>query len=97
MSSSDGKTLFRQFFIASLLLSIWANVVAASEEKITIKGSNTFGEELAPALIEQFQKDIPALKSSSSRREAKAGLQRFWTGNAISQILLEILAKMSAV
>jgi ABC-type phosphate transport system substrate-binding protein len=44
------------------LLSIWTIGVLASEQKITIKGSNTFGEELAPALIEQFQKNYPDVK-----------------------------------
>lgn len=42
-----------------LFLSVLALLVAAgfaSAEKISVKGSNTFGEELGPALIAEFQK-----------------------------------------
>src|SRR5947209_7488109 len=36
--------------------------VAASRNKVVIKGSNTVGEELAPRLIAEFQKDHPKVE-----------------------------------
>lgn len=39
------------------LLAVALNSAFAAEQKIVIKGSNTFGEELAPALIERYRKD----------------------------------------
>jgi phosphate transport system substrate-binding protein len=37
-------------------------VTAGSEDKVIIRGSNTFGEELAPDLIAEFKKAHPAIK-----------------------------------
>jgi phosphate transport system substrate-binding protein len=48
--------------LRSLLLIVVLAVASCSPpapEKITIRGSNTFGEELAPKLIAEFKKDHP--------------------------------------
>jgi phosphate transport system substrate-binding protein len=80
MFPSDGKILFRQFFIASLLLSSSAGGILASEENLTIKGSNTFGEELAPALIEQFHKNIPGVKVELESKGSESGIAAILEG-----------------
>src|SRR6185503_21143279 len=48
--------------LRSLLLIVVVAVASCSPpapEKITIRGSNTFGEELAPRLIAEYKKDHP--------------------------------------
>src|ERR1041384_3796099 len=45
----------RQFML--ITVAILSVVIPASAEKVVIKGSNTFGEELAPRLIEEYRKD----------------------------------------
>ena len=43
-----------------ILLAVFSMVTAApAADKLVIKGSNTFGEELAPRLIEEFRKSHP--------------------------------------
>lgn len=46
----------------------------AGQEKITIKGSNTFGEELAPALIEQFRTKHPGVRVDLESKGSEAGI-----------------------
>src|SRR5258708_40051069 len=48
------KVLCRIFLFVLTLTSFIASV---SAEKVVIKGSNTFGEELAPRLIDEYHKE----------------------------------------
>jgi phosphate transport system substrate-binding protein len=74
MSFSDGNGLLRGLFTAAFFFSGCATGVVASEEKITIKGSNTFGEELAPALIEQFRKTHADVNVSLESKGSESGI-----------------------
>jgi phosphate transport system substrate-binding protein len=47
--------------IPVILLFAIASCAPKPPEKITIRGSNTFGEELAPKLIAEYQKDHPQI------------------------------------
>ncbi|HWC61317.1 MAG TPA: phosphate ABC transporter substrate-binding protein [Verrucomicrobiae bacterium] len=44
-----------------ILVFAMASCAPKAPEQITIRGSNTFGEELAPKLIAEFKKDHPAV------------------------------------
>lgn len=58
MNSNFRKMLFgpSNWFAPALALFI-SVVAAAAQDKITIRGSNTIGEELAPRLIAEYKKD----------------------------------------
>ena len=53
-----------------LLLPLWG----ARAEKLDIRGSNTFGEELAPRLIAEFRKDHPDLEVSLESKGTASGV-----------------------
>src|SRR6185312_3996484 len=55
---STTTTLLRSGLLA-LVMAVASCSPPAASEKITIRGSNTFGEELAPKLIAEFKKDHP--------------------------------------
>jgi phosphate transport system substrate-binding protein len=52
-----------------------ANNGSASQQKVSIKGSNTVGEELAPRLIAEYKKDHPNL---AVELETKGSGSGFW-------------------
>lgn len=54
---------------------VLASLVAAPAEKITIKGSNTFGEELAPRLISAYQKIRPEVTIDLESAGSGSGIQ----------------------
>lgn len=56
-------------------LLVLAALTVASAQKITIKGSNTFGEELAPRLILDYQKIRPDVEIELSSEGSGAGIQ----------------------
>jgi phosphate transport system substrate-binding protein len=60
---NDCFGLRRITIAGSLSLMVLSVVVAGcgKPEKITIRGSNTFGEELAPQLIAEYRKEHPAV------------------------------------
>jgi phosphate transport system substrate-binding protein len=60
---NDCFGLRRITLAGSLSLMVLSVVVAGcgKPEKITIRGSNTFGEELAPQLIAEYRKEHPAV------------------------------------
>jgi phosphate transport system substrate-binding protein len=51
-----------------------------SAETIVIKGSNTFGEELAPALVEQYRKDNPNVQVELESRGSGSGFEALLAG-----------------
>jgi phosphate transport system substrate-binding protein len=60
---NDYLGLRRITLVGSLSLMVLSVVVAGcgKPEKITIRGSNTFGEELAPRLIAEYRKEHPTV------------------------------------
>ena len=58
MNSSFQKTFFRLTKTLAPVLAVCVSVSAASaQDKISIRGSNTIGEELAPRLVAEYKKD----------------------------------------
>lgn len=58
MNSSFQKTIFRLTQTSAPVLAVCLGVCAASaQDKISIRGSNTIGEELAPRLVSEYKKD----------------------------------------
>ncbi len=58
MNSSFQKTFFRLTKTLAPVLAVCVGVSAASaQDKISIRGSNTIGEELAPRLVTEYKKD----------------------------------------
>lgn len=62
---------------ASLLL---AGAAAHAQDRIVIKGSNTFGEELAPALTERFRKDNPQTVIELEAKGSASGFDALLNG-----------------
>ena len=62
-TNNDGFGLRRITLVGSLSLMVLSVVVAGCGKpgKITIRGSNTFGEELAPRLIAEYRKEHPTV------------------------------------
>ena len=62
-TNNDCFGLRRITLVGSLSLMVLSVVVAGcgKPEKITIRGSNTFGEELAPRLIAEYRKEHPTV------------------------------------
>jgi phosphate transport system substrate-binding protein len=56
------KTMLAQGFLAVLLGLVVASCTPAKTDRITIRGSNTVGEELAPRLIAEFKKQRPGVE-----------------------------------
>jgi phosphate transport system substrate-binding protein len=54
---------------------VLATLAAAPAEKVTIKGSNTFGEELAPRLISAYQKIRPEVIIELESAGSGSGIQ----------------------
>jgi phosphate transport system substrate-binding protein len=67
--------------LGSLVLGISFARETKAEERITIKGSNTFGEELAPALIERFRKDHPEVTFELESKGSGSGFEALLAGN----------------
>ena len=66
------KNLFRGAPIILLLLA--ASCSPKQSEEITILGSNTFGEELAPKLVAEYKKDHPQVAFTSEFKGTSYGL-----------------------
>ena len=62
-TNNDCFGFHRITLVGSLSLMVLSVVVAGcgKPEKITIRGSNTFGEELAPQLIAEYRKEHPTV------------------------------------
>jgi phosphate transport system substrate-binding protein len=61
--------------VALVLLSlVIASCSPAKNEKIVIRGSNTIGEELAPRLIEEYQRKNPAIAFDTEFKGTSYGL-----------------------
>jgi phosphate transport system substrate-binding protein len=63
-------------FLRSILLILVLAVASCSPkppEVITIRGSNTFGEELAPKLVAEYKKDHPAIAFDSEYKGTPYG------------------------
>lgn len=65
------------FFLSSLCLT---RTEAQAQEWVVIKGSNTFGEELAPALIERFRKDHPQVTFELESKGSGSGFEALLAG-----------------
>ncbi len=62
-------------WIVPLLIAVSVGLASAEEEKVlVITGSNTFGEELGPRLIEVFQKDHPDIRFELTTPGTGAGM-----------------------
>ena len=64
-------------FGASVFL---ATAEAQAQERIVIKGSNTFGEELAPALAEGYRKDNPQVAIELESKGSASGFEALFNG-----------------
>lgn len=60
--------------LAAVVVAFGSVFPAAAADKIVIKGSNTFGEELGPQLIEEFRKSHP---DTSAELESKGTASGF--------------------
>ena len=62
-TNNDCFGFHRITLVGSLSLMVLSVVVAGCGKpgKITIRGSNTFGEELAPRLIAEYRKEHPTV------------------------------------
>jgi phosphate transport system substrate-binding protein len=56
-------------------------VAVAAEQRVVVKGSNTFGEELAPALIKQFREKYPDVSVDLESSNSASGLNALLEGN----------------
>lgn len=52
----------------------------AHADPIVIKGSNTFGEELAPVLIERYRKDHPDVTFQLESKGSGSGFEALLAG-----------------
>lgn len=66
--------------IAALTLALAGTAAAAEQRKITIKGSNTFGEELGPALIAEFLKARPDAEIALESKGSASGFAALFAG-----------------
>ena len=59
-----------------LTLVWWASVVLSTSaaEKVTIKGSNTFGEYLGPQLIAEFRRENPGIEFQLETKGTATGI-----------------------
>ena len=74
--------IYKIFFAGSLGLMALSVVVAGcgKPEKITIRGSNTFGEELAPRLIAEYRKEHPAVVFDTEYKGTTYGMGALMVG-----------------
>jgi phosphate transport system substrate-binding protein len=79
---NDCFDLRRITFAGSLSLMVLSVVVAGcgKPEKITIRGSNTFGEELAPQLIAEYRKEHPAVVFDTEYKGTTYGMGALMVG-----------------
>ncbi|HMP75582.1 MAG TPA: phosphate ABC transporter substrate-binding protein [Kiritimatiellia bacterium] len=68
----------RQLFLTTFLLAGWAALGVA--QQVSIKGSNTFGEELGPRLIESFTAQRPDWRVDLESRHTGHGIQALLDG-----------------
>jgi phosphate transport system substrate-binding protein len=69
----------RALGIFCAVLTLAANA-SAQEQRITIKGSNTFGEELAPALTERYRKEHPEVAFALEAKGSGSGFEALLAG-----------------
>jgi phosphate transport system substrate-binding protein len=65
--------------VALLSLAIFCHG-AQAQQTLVIRGSNTFGEELAPALVEQFRKEHPNVKVELESKGSSSGFEALLAG-----------------
>ncbi|MCS7049007.1 MAG: phosphate ABC transporter substrate-binding protein [Verrucomicrobiae bacterium] len=63
-----------------LSVSLFALAVSARAETLVIKGSNTFGEELGPRLIEAFRAQRPGVEVILERKGTATGIAALLAG-----------------
>jgi phosphate transport system substrate-binding protein len=66
------ENLLRSF--ALILLLVLESCAPAPPEALTIRGSNTFGEELAPKLVAEYKKDHPHLAFDTEFKGTSYGI-----------------------
>ncbi|HOW96332.1 MAG TPA: phosphate ABC transporter substrate-binding protein [Kiritimatiellia bacterium] len=62
------------------VLALAGGAAAAEPKKVSIKGSNTFGEELGPALIAEFRKSHPDVEIALESRGSGSGFAALFAG-----------------
>ena len=67
-------------FRRSWLVFALAAATLAAGEKIVIRGSNTFGEELAPLLIDGYRRAYPAAEVQLESKGSASGIAALLTG-----------------
>lgn len=73
------RTRFASFMI-SVLCTLGVSVAYSEESTITIKGSNTFGEELGPRLFEVFRQDHPEVRFELTTEGTGGGMLALLSG-----------------
>lgn len=63
-----------------LLTGLLGCTLAAHAEKIVIKGSNTFGEELGPRLIEEYERVSPGVSIALEAKGSASGFAALLSG-----------------
>lgn len=66
--------------VAGCALALAGTAAAAEPKKVSIKGSNTFGEELGPALIAEFRKSRPDIEIALESRGSGSGFAALLAG-----------------
>ncbi|MBP7830592.1 MAG: phosphate ABC transporter substrate-binding protein [Kiritimatiellae bacterium] len=70
----------RGLWIAGCALALAGAAGAAEPKKVSIKGSNTFGEELGPALIAEFRKSRPDIEIALESKGSGSGFAALLAG-----------------
>jgi len=67
--------------MAALILLGAATAGQAQNKKLVVRGSNTFGEELAPKLADEFKKEHPDVAINMEFKGTTYGFGALATGN----------------
>jgi phosphate transport system substrate-binding protein len=79
LSNMKNSLITTSLTVLLLVLAVCVHAPAA-EQKIAIKGSNTFGEELAPRLIDAYRKDHPDVKFDLETKGSGSGFDALVAG-----------------
>jgi phosphate transport system substrate-binding protein len=62
------------------LIAAWGTVATVEGQKVSVKGSNTFGEKLGPALSEAFSRKNPAIAVQIESKGSGSGIAALLDG-----------------
>src|SRR5688572_21433117 len=74
------NSLSKAVTVAMALLVNFVSLADAAPQKLVIKGSNTFGEELGPRLVEEFNKRFPDTTIELESKGSASGFSALLAG-----------------